>query len=218
MTNTYLNQLINEFDQEFESLIIPFPNSYVVAPVEEQQVEEVIETIQVIDNTTAENSASQKLTQIEELATKISAERYNPNYNPEICLANLLNYILSSENQDMQNDFFQLLNQDSNSNLDQVLTDFDFYLDNPFKKKAEKILSKIEKRINKLLSKSQKNTPQKVCKDNLFDAIRYTAPRYGYKRRFLNRERADWELIFLISFGVLALVVALMIWLIGKLF
>ena len=82
----------------------------------------------------------------------------------------------------------------------------------------QKILSRIERRINKLLRKSQKNTPQKVCKDNLFDAIRYTAPRYGYKRKFLNRERADWELIFLISFGVLALVVALMIWLIGKLF
>ena len=82
----------------------------------------------------------------------------------------------------------------------------------------QKILSRIEKRINKLLRKTQRNTPQKVCKDTLFDAIRYTAPRYGYKRRFLNRERADWELIFLISFGVLALVVALMIWLIGKLF
>ena len=87
-----------------------------------------------------------------------------------------------------------------------------------FTYEEQKILSKIEKRINKLLRKSQKNTPQKVCKDNLFDAIRYTAPRYGYKRRFLNRERADWELIFLISFGVLALVVALMIWLIGKFF
>jgi hypothetical protein len=82
----------------------------------------------------------------------------------------------------------------------------------------QKILSKIERRINKILRKSQKNMPQNVCKDNLLDAIRYTAPRYGYKRRFLNKERADWELIFLISFGVLALVVALMIWLIGKLF
>lgn len=82
----------------------------------------------------------------------------------------------------------------------------------------QKILSRIERRINKLLIKTQRNTPQKVCKDNLFDAIRYTAPRYGYKRRFLNKERVDWESIFLISFGVLALVVALMIWLIGKLF
>lgn len=81
----------------------------------------------------------------------------------------------------------------------------------------QKILSKIEKHINKLLRKSQKSIPQKVCKDTLFDAIRYTAPRYGYKRRFLNKERADWELIFLISFGVLALIVALIIWLIGKL-
>lgn len=82
----------------------------------------------------------------------------------------------------------------------------------------QKILSRIERRINKILRKSQKNTPQNVCKDTIFDAIRYTDPRYGYKRRFLNKERAVWELIFLISFGVLALVVALMIWLIGKLF
>ena len=81
----------------------------------------------------------------------------------------------------------------------------------------QKILSKMEKRINKILRKSQKSTPQKVCKDTLFDAIRYTASRYGYKRRFLNKDRADWELIFLISFGILALIVALMIWLIGKL-
>jgi len=49
----------------------------------------------------------------------------------------------------MQNDFFQLLNQDNNSNLEQVLNDFDFFLNNPFKKKAEKILSKIEARKNK---------------------------------------------------------------------
>lgn len=81
----------------------------------------------------------------------------------------------------------------------------------------QKILSKIEKRINKVLRKSQKNTPQKVCEDTLFDAIRYTAPRYGYKRRFLNKERANWELIFLISFSVLTPAVALVIWLIGKL-
>lgn len=80
----------------------------------------------------------------------------------------------------------------------------------------QKVLSKIEKCINRILTKSQKNAPQKVCKDTLFDAIRYTAPRYGYKRRFLNKARADWELIFLISFGIIALIAALMIWLIGK--
>ena len=104
MTNTYLNQLINEFDQEFESLVIPFPKSYVVNAVEVDDKKE--DVITATDN-------------------------------------------FSNENQDMKNDFFQLLNQDNNTNLDQVLTDFDFYLDNPYKKKAEKILSKIEARKNK---------------------------------------------------------------------
>lgn len=160
MTSTYLNQLINEFDQEFESLIIPFPKSFVVTTPTE--VEDVVETnlIEDVEDQNAlelldiaqvpnENSATLKLEQIKALATKISAERYDANYNPEISLANLLNYILSSDNQDMQNDFFQLLNQDNNSNLEQVLNDFDFFLNNPFKKKAEKILSKIEARKNK---------------------------------------------------------------------
>ena len=90
-----------------------------------------------------------KLNKIEALATEISAERYRPNYNADVCLANLLNFILSSDDQDMQHDFFQLLNQEHNMNLDQALDDFDFYLNNPYKKKAEKILSKIEARKNK---------------------------------------------------------------------
>ena len=140
MTNTYLNQLLNEFDQEYESLVIPFPESLVVTPSEKIEIKKVIEP--KID-------PIKKLNKIESLATEISAERYSPNYNPEICLANLLNYILSADNQDMQNDFFQLLDQDHNTNLDQVLNDFDFYLNNPYKKKAEKILSKIEARKNK---------------------------------------------------------------------
>ena len=48
----------------------------------------------------------------------------------------------------MQNDFFQLLNQDHDINLDEALNDFDFYLNNPYKKKAEKMLSNIEARKN----------------------------------------------------------------------
>ena len=146
MTNAYLNQLINEFDQEFESLIIPFPDNLVVASAEPELD---LASVSVLETMPNKQPAADKLTKIEALATEISAERYSPNYNPEICLANLLNYILSAENQDMQNDFFQLLNQDHNLDLDQALTDFDFYLDNPYKKKAEKMLSKLEARKNK---------------------------------------------------------------------
>lgn len=80
----------------------------------------------------------------------------------------------------------------------------------------QKVLLKIEKRINKILKKSKKSTPQKVCKDTFWDAIRYTLTRYGYKRRFLGRKRVDWELIFIVFFGLLAFAVVLVMWLIGK--
>ena len=46
MRSSYLNQLIDEFDQEFESLIIPFPKSYVVNPVEES-IERGVEQVSV---------------------------------------------------------------------------------------------------------------------------------------------------------------------------
>jgi len=148
MTNAYVNQLINEFDQEFESLVIPFPDSYVVTTYTETIKDDNNVEVTAMPEVNKIDPV-QKLNKIKSLATEISAERYSPNYNPEICLANLLNYILSADDQDMENDFFQLLNQDHNVNLDQALNDFDFYLNNPYKKKAEKILSKIEARKNK---------------------------------------------------------------------
>ena len=143
MTNTYLSKLINEFDQEFESLVIPFPETYVITSVKENPAD--VKAVARVK----EFNPQEKLHKIEAMATEISAERYRPNYNADVCLANLLNFILSSDDQDMKNDFFQLLNQEHDMNLDQALDDFDFYLNNPYKKKAEKILSKIEARKNK---------------------------------------------------------------------
>lgn len=147
MTNNYLSKLINEFDQEFESLVIPFPETYIITSVKENNNQEHAATAVEANNGVV--NPQDKLNKIEALAAEISAERYRPNYNADVCLANLLNFILSSDNQDMQHDFFQLLNQEHNMNLDQALDDFDFYLNNPYKKKAEKILSKIEARKNR---------------------------------------------------------------------
>ncbi len=150
MIKTYVSEILNEFDHEFETLVIPFPKNKVVVkesvayfdlPTEQRPT--VMERTIVADDST-------KLQKIEALATEISAERYSPHYNPEVCLANLLNFILSddSEQGDADN-FFQLLNAERNVDLTEALNDFDFYLDNPYKKKAEKILSKIEARKNK---------------------------------------------------------------------
>lgn len=150
MFKTYVSEILNEFDHEFESLVIPFPEEKVIIKEkvayydsEADQRPTLMERTVVADNST-------KLQKIEALATEISAERYSPHYNPEICLANLLNFILSDDaNQGDSDNFFQLLNQERNVDLTEALNDFDFYLDNPYKKKAEKILSKIEARKNK---------------------------------------------------------------------
>jgi len=81
----------------------------------------------------------------------------------------------------------------------------------------EKLVAKIEKRIVKILSKAQKRDAVKVCKDTLYDALRYTSTKYGYKRKILNMHRANWCLIFLLLGGALAFAVVFLIGWLGKL-
>ena len=150
MTKTYLSEILNEFDHEFESLVIPFPKENVVIKESVTYYDSAVDQQPTIFERTIVADNSTKLQKIEALATEISAERYSPHYNPEICLANLLNFILANDTDQGDDDnFFQLLNQERNVDLTEALNDFDFYLDNPYKKKAEKILSKIEARKNK---------------------------------------------------------------------
>ena len=67
--------------------------------------------------------------------------------------------------------------------------------------REDKILSKIEKHILKILKKAEKSTAQKLCKNNIFDAFRYAMhPKYEYKERFLGKDRFAWEMIFLAIF------------------
>ena len=82
----------------------------------------------------------------------------------------------------------------------------------------DKVLSKIEKRILKILKKAEKTSVEKVCKDNIFDALRYIhGAKYGYKDRFLGKETFTWDLIFGISAVVLCLAFIFVCWLIGEL-
>lgn len=157
--------MLSEFDQEFESLVIPFPkndnlaNGSIFAAFEQEFValnnayqneQNTATVVAATPSAVAVEDSATKLKKIEALATEMSAERYSPNYNPEICLANLLNFILSKDlDQETEDNFFQLLNEERNVDLNEALNDFDFYIDNPYKKKAEKILSKIEARKNK---------------------------------------------------------------------
>ena len=62
----------------------------------------------------------------------------------------------------------------------------------------EKVLTKIEKRILRILKKADNKSVQKVCKNTFWDACRYThSPKYQYKTKFCGKERFTWDMIFM---------------------
>lgn len=82
-----------------------------------------------------------------------------------------------------------------------------------------KVLAKIEKRILKIIKKSEKHTPQRVCGDTLRDALRYSfSYKYEYKKTILGKDKTSWEIFFAIIAGILAFLIVFMAWVIGKLF
>ena len=83
--------------------------------------------------------------------------------------------------------------------------------------RVEKILSKIEKQILKILKTAEKRSTQKVCQNTIIDAFRYAIhPKYEYKDRFLGKKRFSWEMIFLSLFCVLVFGSLFIAWLISK--
>ena len=81
----------------------------------------------------------------------------------------------------------------------------------------DKILSKIEKRILKILKKAEQGSPETVCRNNILDAFRYSVHhKYEYKDRFLGKERFSWEMIFLSLFCILVFGSLFVAWLISK--
>ena len=81
----------------------------------------------------------------------------------------------------------------------------------------EKILSRIEKRIQKILKKNKTSSPERICKNKLVDAFRYAMhPRYEYKERFLGKDHFTWEMIFKGIISLLFLAGFFIAWLITK--
>lgn len=71
----------------------------------------------------------------------------------------------------------------------------------------EKTLSQIEKQIQKILNKAQTKPLIKICKNNLFDALRYaTLPKYNYKKSYLGKDKYTWQIIFGIAIPIIALI------------
>ena len=81
----------------------------------------------------------------------------------------------------------------------------------------DKVLRKIEKRILKILKKSEYASSKGLCKNNILDALRYLVhQKYEYKDRFLGKDRFWWEMIFLVAFCILLFGCIFTAWLISK--
>ena len=80
-----------------------------------------------------------------------------------------------------------------------------------------KILKKIEKRIQKILNKSKKSGVSKTCKNTFFDAPRYSFfKKYEYKQRFCGKSKSFWDAFFEVSVCALVILLVFMAWLIDK--
>lgn len=105
-------------------------------------------------------SLHERLNNIRSWTEEASKVRYMPKSDKEVILANLITQILhESDNLDqlklvestptkpiVGEDFFEILATHREVKLDDALSGFDFFDNNPFKNKAEKRLAKIEKR------------------------------------------------------------------------
>ena len=67
----------------------------------------------------------------------------------------------------------------------------------------ERVLAKIEKRIQRILKAASRRSPKRVCKNTLWDAFRYVlSTRYDYKKTVLGKEYSFWQLLLPILLGV----------------
>ncbi len=75
-----------------------------------------------------------------------------------------------------------------------------------------KVLDKIERRLQKILKRAEKIKVKKVCKDTIFDALRYCIlPEYIYKKKICGKDRAFWDMIFIIFAVLLVIIFGLVI-------
>ena len=83
--------------------------------------------------------------------------------------------------------------------------------------REDKVLSRIEKRIQKVIKKAEKSTPEKLCQNTIIDAFRYAMhPKYEYKERFFGKGRFTWEMIFLAVFCIAVFGSLFVVWLITR--
>jgi len=108
-------------------------------------------------------SLRERLLNVREYANRASSARYLKDAQPEVILANLITKILAEADEidklkpvtasrstaQKTDDFFEVLATSRELQLDEALSGFEFFDNNPYRIKAEKKLEKIKQKKNK---------------------------------------------------------------------
>lgn len=110
-------------------------------------------------------SLRERLVNIRDFANRASSARYLKDAKPEVILANLITQVLSEADEmdkpkpvrqtrlydsaKKAEDFFEVLAGSKELELDQALSGFEFFDNNPYRVKAEKRLEKLKKSKNR---------------------------------------------------------------------
>ena len=82
--------------------------------------------------------------------------------------------------------------------------------------KEEKLLLKIEKLLQKVVKRASNNNAEKVCKDTVFDALRYSLlVKYQYKKRILGKSATFFHSLFFALSAFLAIALVIFLWIVS---
>ncbi|MBQ4561548.1 MAG: hypothetical protein IJA55_04395 [Clostridia bacterium] len=74
----------------------------------------------------------------------------------------------------------------------------------------EILLTKIKRRIRKMINKATHSSPERTCKNCIIDIIRYLfSSKYGYMKNIAGKERSTVEIIAM--FGILGIVMFILL-------
>ena len=83
--------------------------------------------------------------------------------------------------------------------------------------KEEKLLLKIEKLLQKVVKRASNNNAEKVCKDTVFDALRYSLlVKYQYKKRILGKSATFFHSLFFALSAFLAIALTIFLWVVSR--
>lgn len=80
----------------------------------------------------------------------------------------------------------------------------------------EKVLNKIERRLNKTLERADIVSPKKLCKDNFFDGLRYASGNKYKGKTILGMDTLVFDIVLTVGVSLIAVAILFIVWLLTR--